>query len=274
MKVLIKKTIAALGLATLASCNMDANTINTALNVATALDTSQERQVRVGSSLANDVLRGSRRSGDKALENKLQRMVDQIAARNGLSQDFSWKVYLLASRNPNAMTGGGGHLFVEEGLVGLAPTEAAMAMVLAHEMAHVTEAHTVKAIRNNALLSTVLGQVAGRSGVNPTAVGLGASAVNSQFSQGAERSADNIGFRYFVKAGYAPREAGQIFRILDKEVGSASGIELIFAASHPTNSSRVDALTRQMNALPSDVRNGGVRDTAEWRRLAAKYRNR
>ena len=62
-----------------------------------------------------------------------------MRGRDRRAPRFVYRVYLIESPNPNAFTSGGGHIFVTTGLVARMRTEAQMAMVLAHELAHVAQ---------------------------------------------------------------------------------------------------------------------------------------
>jgi predicted Zn-dependent protease len=55
-----------------------------------------------------------------------------------------YRVYLIDSPHANAFTPGGGHIFVTTGIIRRLRTEAQLAMVLAHEMAHNRAIHVVK----------------------------------------------------------------------------------------------------------------------------------
>lgn len=265
---MFKQILAAATMAlSLSSCQLTTDNVGQALAVASVIDTSKDQQQRLGAAVARDVLGKSRRSSNKALENKLQRMTNQIARANNLN-GFNWKVYLLASRDPNAFTGGGGFVFVEEGMIPFTRNEASMAMLLSHEMAHVTKAHSVKSRRDQVLVGALASALGGNGGITQ----LGQQAFASQYSQGNEREADAVGLRYMVNAGYNPTAGADILIQLSRLQQSRPSFGQIFAASHPTNESRIRALRTQTAGLPVERRNSGITSTREYDQLTARYR--
>ncbi len=152
----------------------------------------------------------------------------------------------------NAFTFGGGLLYVHAGLIARMENDAQLAMVLAHEIAHVTEGHVVKGIQsayNTQLLrnAAVVGGAA--TGVLPTGQALQVAydatmnaAVNGH-GRNQERDADRIGMDYMVKAGFDPREGPIVFELLLKEHGDQSRVANFFYSSHPNNVERFETLS-------------------------------
>src|SRR2546422_6964310 len=132
--------------------------------------------------------------------------------------------------------------------------EAELAMVLGHEIAHVTESHVVRGIESNyntQLLGQLAGQAAAASGKIPLTPGVfkltyeySMRAALSGHGRGSESEADVIGLEYMVKAGYDPREAPRTFEQLLKEYGDQSAVQNFFYGNHPTNVSRIETTTR------------------------------
>ncbi|PSL18946.1 M48 family metallopeptidase [Shimia abyssi] len=241
----------------------------TALVVAATSDISLDRQRAIANKSTENYLQTHRRSSDRALERKLQSMVKQIASANGLGPD--WTLYLMNEREPNALTPGGGVIFVHTGFIPIAHTEAQMAMVLAHEMAHSTQAHSAKRIRDMTrtavLINTAAGEVSG-AGQRAALDILAASSV-SGYSRSAETQADNVGFQYFVRAGYAPDEASKVFRNMANEFGDIDGIAHALHGTHPRNRQRAISLS---NKAGSSGRTVGRVSSRDYDRLTAKYR--
>lgn len=263
-----------------AACQMDTSIARDAgvVAAATYLGTSKstEAQTQVGNSARADVLRGKRQSKDGAMSGYLQQMVEKIAFANNLD-DFNWQVYLLADKSPNAFTPGGGVLFVNEGFLRLTPNEADMAIILAHEMAHVTRGHSVEKQRAAAVVN--VGAVLldgyirsqGKSSDSLTRLGrdIAIGGAVSQFSQAKEREADTLGFRYYTKAGYQPVAARRVFARISRLQGGNGGLNAILG-SHPTPKAREEALIRLSRGASAPTR--GIETTKKWSRLVAGYR--
>jgi len=67
---------------------------------------------------------------------------NQPAIRNG------YHVMLLDSRELNAFSTAGGHIFITKGLIDIVPSEDAIAGIIAHELAHVMLKHSLKIIND------------------------------------------------------------------------------------------------------------------------------
>jgi beta-barrel assembly-enhancing protease len=188
---------------------------------------------------------------DAYLNDIVQRLVAQAHPR-----PFTYSLHVVNDGSINAFTFGGGLLYVNAGLVARMENEAQLAMVLAHEIAHVTESHVTKGIEG-AYGIQLLGEIA-----RVTAVSTGAAAKTQippalldktyEYSMKAsvsghgranESEADVVGLDYMVKAGYDPREAPGTFEQLMKEYGDQTAIQNFFYGDHPTNQARIEKLT-------------------------------
>lgn len=262
----------------LSACRPDQ--VETSLKLGAAMlsaaDTSAETQCRIASDYSKQAERQYRASRDTALENKLQSMVDNIAYANQLNE-FDYRVSLLANKEENAFTPGCGRVYVNEGFIKLAKTEAQMAMVLAHEMVHGERGHSVKRRRDQTAFAVALVALDSVSGVGGSGFGklgkeLAVSTALSQYSQSAESEADSIGFQYFVNAGYRPIEAGRVFENMERTRGSNPAFMNAVAGSHPTASSRAKVLRDRARSLDAERQKSGIKNTDEWLRLTSKYR--
>lgn len=186
---------------------------------------------------------------DAYLTDIVQRLVAQAHPR-----PFAYSLRVVNDGSINAFTFGGGLLYVNAGLVARMENEAQLAMVLAHEIAHVTESHVTKGIEG-AYGIQLLGEI-GRI----TAASTGATAqippalLNKTYEysmkasvsghgRANESEADVVGLDYMVKAGYDPREAPGTFEQLMKEYGDQAALQNFFYGDHPTNKSRIEKLT-------------------------------
>lgn len=211
------------------------------------------------------------------LETYLTGMVQKLVAV-AKSRPFPYRVRVVSDPTLNAFTFGGGLLYIHAGLIARMENEAQLAMVLGHEIAHVTEKHVTKGIEQ-AYTTQLIGNsavVAGAStGILPTGdalrIGYEASmnAAIHGHGRGQESEADRIGMEYMVKAGYDPREGPITFELLLKEHGDQSRLVNFFYGSHPNNVNRYETLT----ALVKDKYAGDVKDkrlvvnTEEFKRV-------
>jgi predicted Zn-dependent protease len=175
---------------------------------------------------------------------------------------FQYRIRVVADGSINAFTFGGGVLYIHAGLLARMENEAQFVMVLAHEIAHVTERHIPRGIEGSygiQLLGQIAASAASASGaassippeVLQKTYEYSMNAAVSGHGRSHETEADVVGLEYMVKAGYDPREAPKTFQVLLQEYGDKGAVENFFYGSHPTNQARIahlDELTRSQYA--------------------------
>ena len=70
--------------------------------------------------------------------------VGQRIARNSDMPDLNWTFTVVDDGSINAFTTGGGYVYVHRGLLAYLNSEAELAAVLGHEVAHVTARHPAR----------------------------------------------------------------------------------------------------------------------------------
>ncbi|GEM_PF-1296852 len=189
---------------------------------------------------------------DPLLDTYLNDIVQRLVAV-AHPRPFTYSIRVVNDASINAFTFGGGLLYVNAGLLARMENEAQLAMVLAHEIAHVTESHVTKGIEGTYGIQ-VLGQLAAQAAEASGKVALppallqktyeySMKAAISGHGRASETEADVVGLEYMVKAGYDPQEAPKTFAQLLKEYGDQGAIENFFYGDHPTNKSRIAKLT-------------------------------
>lgn len=185
------------------------------------------------------------------LETYLTGLVQKIAA-GARPRPFPYRVRVVSDASVNAFTFGGGLLYVHAGLIARMENEAQLAMVLAHEIAHVTERHVTRGIEQaytTQLISSTAATAGAATGILPTgeplqiAYDASLNAAVNGHGRNQEREADRIGLEYLVAAGYDPREAPITFELLLAEHGDQRPLVNFFYGSHPANVERFETLT-------------------------------
>jgi predicted Zn-dependent protease len=122
--------------------------------------------------------------------------------------------------------------------------EAELAGVLAHEIVHVADEHTIDALKKNTVKSAAAEQL---SGGNAMLEFLANAAYNNildnAYSRGDENGADTKGIVLINKAGYAPQGLGSFLTTLAERNKSATEKRGLFS-SHPEMQARQDKLTQ------------------------------
>ncbi len=133
------------------------------------------------------------------------------------------------------------------GILPVAQTDAGLATVMAHEVAHVAARHGGERVSTGILAQLgAVGVGAAMGGSDPyvyeavmQAYGLGANVgVLLPFGRSQESEADRIGLVYMAKAGYDPREAVAFWQRMDEAVkGKSQPPE--FLSTHPGYGTRI-----------------------------------
>ena len=174
---------------------------------------------------------------------------DQPAAYNG------YHVMILDSREINAFSTPGGHIFITKALIDIVPSEDALAGIIAHEMAHVMLKHGIKMINDMKLTTEadIMAQqaaaFAGNSGIKALSFrdsvnDLFTSIVKSGYSQPQEFEADNLAVKLLASAGYSPGGLLEMLNALKTVQGGQSNS--IFA-THPPTSERIANVQKQVS---------------------------
>lgn len=106
--------------------------------------------------LATSISRNLPESNDSPARLELQKLADKLTAAQPLPPGMQIRIHLLDSPERNAFATLGGHIFVLRGLIEAMPHENALAMVLAHEIAHVRERHVIRSMSQNVLTSLLM----------------------------------------------------------------------------------------------------------------------
>jgi predicted Zn-dependent protease len=142
--------------------------------------------------------------------------VGQRVARASEMPDVEWHFTVLDDGSINAFTTGGGYVYVFRGLLAYMNSEAELAAVIGHEIAHVTKKHPSKGqgrsiLANIAAIGAAI--LTGNAAVANMA-SIGASAWVQGYGREAESEADRVGMVYMTRAGYDPRAMRAMFEVL------------------------------------------------------------
>jgi beta-barrel assembly-enhancing protease len=163
------------------------------------------------------------------------------------------RFYLLDSSEPNAFALPGGHVVVSTGLLHTASCPEEVLGVMAHELAHVTQKHHARKLIAASGPLLIVGLFLG-GGDLMQVLGAGTGLILYQgFSQEYEREADEVGWRYLVKANIDPRGMISMFQKLKVcEAGQAeAALKLPQAfSSHPALDKRIRRLESRWKRLP------------------------
>jgi predicted Zn-dependent protease len=175
-------------------------------------------------------------------------LVGTLLVRKSTRPNLPFRFIVLDTDGVNAFAAPGGFIHITRGALGLMASEAELAGVLAHEISHVTEKHTVNAVQKNKLI-----QIGAEESItkNPALwnklVDVTSDLVMAGFGRGEELESDRDGLKMADAAGYAPQGLGEFLKRLSERNASSSGKQGLFA-SHPEMKERLSTLDREITA--------------------------
>ena len=218
---------------------------------------STEDEIALGNGITAGVLGATRLHPDQNLQRYVNRIGKWLAMHSERA-DLPWSFGVMDTETINAFAMPGGAVLVSHGLVKRLASEAELAGVLAHEIAHVVKKHQLAAIQST-LSSDVwagmgkdaAGQAIGRRGggdafgLKSAAANAGVEAVKSgvflrPLDRGMEYEADRMGVVIAARSGYDPYGLVAVLSMLAQVKGDGSGAAIF--DTHPAASDRIAEL--------------------------------
>lgn len=214
---------------------------------------SLEKEIALGKQLAQEVERQAKIIDDPVIAEYVSRVGQNLVRNSDAKVPFTIKV--LDSEEVNAFALPGGFFFVNSGLILKAESEAELAGVMAHEIAHVAARHgTRQATRGEiAQIGMIIASIAIPYGWTGYAIRQGAGLAIPlgflQFSQAMEREADYLGLQYMYKAGYDPTAFVDFFeKIQTLEKRKPGTLSKVFS-THPMTDNRIKAAQDEIQKI-------------------------
>ena len=227
-----------------------------------------EQDAALGAQAYPELLQGER----VITSGKDHAMVQRVTARliesakhfdPEISAGFEWEARLVDKPDMvNAWCLPGGKMAVFTGILPVSQSEAGLAVVMGHEIAHATMRHGTRAMTRqlgaSALVNIASVLLFESADAQATATALGSYVTgfaNLSFGRDAELEADRKGLEYMAYAGYDPREATQFWermQALRRRVGPGVALD----PPDPRQADRADrrAAARSARDLPAIAR--------------------
>lgn len=170
--------------------------------------------------------------------------------------------YVLKDSTVNAMAFPNGNIYINVGLLAKLQNESQLAHILAHEVAHVVQRHSLKSAINRS--STMIAAHITDLLLFGTSIGyLPYIGSLSGFSQEQELEADKLALQYMSGANYDVKESVNVFKML-QSISAIDTIQGSIYSSHPTNQLRI---TRSQDLIQQQYvdRPSGSFDVAQFK---------
>lgn len=228
---------------------------------------SQQREVEMGVSYAAKIEQELPLVRDPEIVRYITVLGDSLA---GMTDDrsLSWHFSIVDAPEINAFALPGGYIYVNRGLIEKATSIAHVAGVLGHEIAHVTQRHSIQQMRKaqganiGMTLTCILTDVCA-SGAGDL-IQFAAGGVFAKFSRNDESEADAEGVKTVIRAGIDPSGIPQLFRILlDERKARPAGVDA-FLLSHPLEEDRIATTQALIAQQPKELLRGLTQDSPSF----------
>ena len=178
------------------------------------------------------------------VRNVSQRLIPGTGVFRSDAPNWKWEVNTLTTKELNAYCMPGGKIMVYSGLVEqLNLSDAELAAVIGHEMAHALREHSRERISRLYTQQLALAGVAVVTGAGEGAIGLANQVASVTFqlphSREQESEADTIGLELMARAGYDPNAAVSVWK---KMIAANQGGTPQFLSTHPSPQTRIQDL--------------------------------
>lgn len=176
---------------------------------------------------------------DRPIAAYLQEVTDRLARQMEMPEGLTLRVHYIDTSAPNAFAALGGHIAVTRGLYERMPSENALALVLAHEIAHIRARDPIGGLAGSATMLMAIALVSGDAANLSSAF---ASVVQRGYSRQAEARADKAGIEA-VKRVYGHAGGGsEAFEALASERETFDGEVPAVLSTHPTDRDRIERM--------------------------------
>lgn len=178
-------------------------------------------------------------------------LIPQTSVYRTDATKWQWKVHIIQAETMNAYVMPGGKIVFYSGIIdNLKLTDAEIAAIMGHEMAHALREHSREKLSRSmatggviSIASAAFGLSAGQAQVAQLAGDVGLSLPHSRTQ---ESEADKIGLELMARAGYNPNAAVSLWQKMQAKSGS-SGPQ--FLSTHPSSSNRIKQIQDLLPAV-------------------------
>lgn len=225
---------------------------------------TEEEEIALGRIVAARILATYPMAEDQTLQQYVT-LVGRTVAAYSERPDLPWHFAAIETPVVNAFSCPGGYIFVTTGALDQMESEAELAAVLGHEIAHATEKHILSEIKRANVVTeglNVAQQELGRGGMtDELARKVSNIAYDRLFNTGIGRKeeleADRIGVDLASKAGYRSASYSHFLEALEALASSNASSFTQLASTHPKPADR-------LRAVRPSLADGGADLTERW----------
>ncbi|MFX4228625.1 MAG: M48 family metalloprotease [Porticoccaceae bacterium] len=222
---------------------------------------AEDSEVKMGREAHEELLKTTHFYDDPELLEYVNSVGQKLAA-NSDWPDIEYHFFIVDSPGINAFALPGGYIYINRGLMSYLTSEAQLAGVLAHEIAHVTRHHAVRRRTKQRLgdaAAFIASIVTWNSNVGE-AIQLENAALVSGYGREMELEADEYGAVYMYRSGYDPNAMIELMTILKeherftalkgRDAGRSTATYHGVFSTHPKSDTRLQEVIAQAGQLP------------------------
>ena len=221
---------------------------------------TEQQEVAMGRAYHKEILKNSKVLKNKELTKYYVELGEKIAKASH-RPNLDWKFTIIDDPTFNAFATPGGYVYFYRGLLAHFNSEAELAGVLSHEIAHITARHAVRGMSTAQVTNLIIGIAASSvpgGGISNSGFNLLNQIVNKGYSRKYESEADDIAKEYLGRNGYSQDAMAKFLKTmksaddLENEIAKkegrpvSSGYHNIFS-THPSTENRIEAMNETEN---------------------------
>lgn len=214
---------------------------------------SEGQEIAMGQQYDPEIVASMGLFGGGEWQNYMQQIGRRMAARTE-RPNLPWTFRVIDDPVVNAFAVPGGYVYITRGILAHFNSEAQLAAVMGHEIAHVTARHSAAQMSTQTLLQGAVGVGALLAPELQTVFGLASAGLGVLFlkhSRDDETEADQLGLGYMFADGYDPRPMPEVYAMLGQISASAGGGPPEWLSTHPNPANREQRIRTLMAQLPS-----------------------
>ncbi|HKY21418.1 MAG TPA: M48 family metalloprotease [Vicinamibacterales bacterium] len=217
------------------------------------MNITEDEEIKLGADVSEKIRQRFGVVQDAAVH-KYVTLVGTVLTEQTTRPKLPWTFIVLDTDGVNAFAAPGGFVHITRGALGLIKSEAELAGVLGHEIAHVAEKHTVDAIRKGKGVQLGTGETLSNRGLFLDALAnrTYSMVLENSFDRGDELEADKTGILLVQKATYAGTGLAEFLTRLSERNKDQPQKNGLFA-SHPETQERIGKVKQLAGAKPGAV---------------------